>query len=225
MTITRKLTLAACLLAVAACSSEERDETIGTAVYSDLKGRYMSSAKPSKDAATATSSSPAKGDLSWIETNTKPLIIVLVEKMEGMAFLSFQVQNGPYKTWRTKNGASYTFKGPFVTGTKALGADLVSASVPASIQSSGSHRRTHYYLDGDDQVAPLQAECSWTFVGAETTQILNKSYATKHYKESCVAGEIGFKNDYWLDSSGITRQSRQFVSETVGYVSLLVILE
>lgn len=225
MTMTRKLTLAACLFSMAACSSEDREETIGTAVYSDLKGRYEAAAKPSKGATSAKPSSSGQRDLSWIETNTKPLIIVLVEKIEGMAFLAFQVQNGSYKTWRTKNGATYTFKGPFITGTKALGADLVSASVPSSIKSSGSSHRTHYYLDGDDQVAPLQAECTWKFVGAETTQIINKAYATKHYKESCVAGEFKFTNDYWLDSTGSARQSRQFVSETVGYVSLLVILE
>lgn len=111
-----------------------------------------------------------------------------------------------------------------MTGTKGLGEDLMSASVPSAVRSSGTQNRTHYYLDSGDQMATHPVQCTWTFVGSETIPVHTKSYNTKHYKESCKSEDLKFKNDYWLDSAGVARQSRQFVSKTVGYVSLLKIL-
>lgn len=209
----------ACLLVLAACGSEEREETFATAAYADIKSKYLSKSKKGE------SGQPAQRDLSWINTNTKPLTIVLVEKWQGMGFLALQVQNGSYKTWRAKDGTTFTFKGPFMSGTKGLGDDLTSAKVPAKVASAGTQNRIHYYLDSEDQIAPRDYHCSWKFVGSETIAVHTKSYNTMHYSESCKSGEFNFKNDYWLDSAGIARQSRQFVSETVGYVSLLKILE
>ncbi|WP_380056263.1 YjbF family lipoprotein [Falsihalocynthiibacter sp. SS001] len=213
----RRLSLGVCLLALAACGSEEREETFGSAVYEDLKAKYID--KPEEGAA------PAARDLSWIETNTKPLIVVVIEETQGMGFLAYQANNKGYKTWRTSDDTSFIFRNGFLTGTKGLGQDLVSASVPSRAASSGSQARTHYYLDGDDNVVGQNFACNWKFVGSETTPVIIKTYQTKHYSESCESGELSFKNDYWLDSSGIIRQSRQYVSETVGYVSLLKILE
>lgn len=214
-----KIFVCTSLFLVAACGNKDQEDTYVTAVYADLKDKYANRGKSSKG------SKPAERDLSWVATNKKPLTIVLVEKWQGMGFLALQVQNGPYKTWRAKDGTTFTFKGPFMTGTKALGDDLMSASVPKSIASSGAQNRTHYYLNNEDQMVARSVRCEWKFVGSETIPVLTKSYSTKHYKESCSQGDLAFKNDYWLDSSGIARQSRQFVSETVGYVSLLKILE
>lgn len=214
-----KFSAFACLMLLTACGSEEREETFTTAAYSDIKSKFLSKGKKGESA------QPAQRDLSWIDSNTKPLTIVLVEKWQGMGFLALQVQNGAYKTWRAKDGTTFTFKGPFMTGTKGLGDDLMSAKVPSSVVSSGVQNRTHYYLNNEDHMTSQDVQCTWKFVGAETIPIHTKSYNTKHYNESCKSGEFKFKNDYWLDSAGIARQSRQFVSKTVGYVSLLKILE
>lgn len=213
----RMASLGACLVALTACSSEEREESFGTAVYQDLKIKY--------DTRGNEGAVPAARDLSWIETNTKPLIVVLVEEIQGMGFLAKQADNKGYVTWRSSDNTNFTFRNGFLTGTKGMGEDLVSAYVPTQVASSGTQKRIHYYLDPDDQVSGLPVECKWNYVGVESTPVITKTYETKHYKESCKSDELTFKNDYWLDSGGIIRQSRQYVSETVGYVSLLKILE
>jgi hypothetical protein len=213
--IRQKFALIATVLALTACGSEEQEATIASTAFNQVKAKFGGSA--------GASGAAAQPDMSWIETNEKPLTIVLVENSQAMGFLALEVTNGRYKTWRSSDGATFTIRNGFLTATKALGEDLVSAQVPVSVITSGTQKRVHYYLDGDEQVAPTSLSCNWKYVGAEVSPILTKTYQTKHYQESCSSDDLSFRNDYWIDSSGSVRQSRQFVSSGVGYLSLMAI--
>lgn len=213
----QKLATTALLLTLAACGSEKRETSLSATVFGQLKSKF--------DGTSAPSAASAQPDMSWIESNEKPLTIVLVESSQAMGFLALEVTNGRYKTWRSSDGVTFTLKNGFLTATKALGEDLVSAHVPVAVAASGTQSRMHYYLDGDEVLVPSKLECTWQYIGAETSPILTKTYQTKHYREACSGDDLSFSNDYWVDSGGLLRQSRQFVSNTVGYLSLMAIKE
>ena len=75
------------------------------------------------------------------------------------------------------------------------------------------------WLTGDNQRKHLNFECTLTVTsGAQRIVILDKSFAVEQAIETCKSTELEITNDYFFEKSGKIRQSKQYHSETLGYI-------
>jgi hypothetical protein len=167
---------------------------------------------------------------AFLDTVTVPTLEVTVEKSDQTAFLIPAAyrkdrRQGRVTVWKTVEGENVVVRSGVLIGTKGLGRDLVSADASAVIknivtkQSGGGLRVLHVRNDvnGADE---LRIQCEITVVGPESITIIERSYPTLHMNEKCVAGSGEISNDYWVDSAGDVRQSKQWAGPSVGYLSL-----
>ena len=131
-------------------------------------------------------------------------------------------ENRGENTWISPDGISVTFESGVLVATRGLGPDLMAAEVSGIVaalrQGGGESRRTHEYLDGNDQIVRQIYDCRVTPAGAERITAFDRVYATVKYEENCALGAQRFQNIYWIDSTGVVRKSRQLISPPVGYL-------
>lgn len=132
-------------------------------------------------------------------------------------------QNGADTTWATADQIAVIMRGGVVRGTRGLGEDLMSAAIPGEslLRQGGSvTRREYFHLDGDDQTVRRKFSCEIHEQDAASLVIAEKRYQTRHFEERC-SGESGeFTNDYWFLADGRMIQSRQWISQSVGFMKL-----
>ncbi len=210
--------LVCAVVIVSGCGTKTgEDPALSARVWASVKAKLATSKAP-------TTAAPTE-DLSWIDEFEQPLMLALIESTKGVGFLVPTTVNAGQVTWRASDGVALTLQNGVITQTRGLGHDIMSAQAPRRPLPQGHHKRVYFRLDGEGKTVHASFECDWRLVGSENVQIINKSFKTTHYAESCQGDSGKITNNYWVDSAGITRQSRQFVSETVGYVSLQRIIE
>lgn len=162
-----------------------------------------------------------------IDTVTVPYAMVGIERRGAYASMTLAGQNGPFNSWVTSDGAGIVLQGDILTGTKGLGADLITADitgVAAALRPNGpaSTERVHSFLDGEGRSFAMRYRCAFTPSGTEEITIIGKTYNTRVVGESCRSNQGRFENRYWIGlDDGIMWQSRQWVSDGVGSVLVL----
>jgi hypothetical protein len=205
-------------LFVAACGTESQGP--GAQIAQSVKGLFQPG---------ASGPPPGPDDLltrDVIDQVTVPYAMVGVERRGAYASMTLAGQNRSYDSWVTSDGAGIVLQNDILTGTKGLGADLVTADpgrlaalLPAG---SGATDRVHTYLNGEGRSFRISYRCTLTAQGDETITIIGKSYATRVVTETCDSDEESFENRYWIGrSDGVMWQSRQWVSGGIGHVLLL----
>ncbi|MGL4321800.1 MAG: YjbF family lipoprotein [Paracoccaceae bacterium] len=165
-----------------------------------------------------------------IDTVTVPYAMVGIERREAYATMTLAGQNGPYDSWVTADGAGIVLRNDVLTGTKGLGADLVTADpgeISAVLRSgqSGAVSRTHEYTDGEGRIFTNTYACTLSPAGSEAITIIGGTYQTRVMSEICTSNQEEFENRYWIGKSdGIMWKSRQWVSADVGHVLLLTLV-
>lgn len=165
-----------------------------------------------------------------IDTVTVPYAMVGIERREAYASMTLAGTNGPYDSWVTSDGAGIVLRNDVLTGTKGLGADLVTAdvgAVPTLLRSgqSGTVSRVHEYTDGEGRNFTIIYACTLSPAGTEAITIIGKTYQTRVMSETCTSNQDEFQNRYWIgQSDGVMWQSRQWVSGDVGHVLLLTLV-
>ncbi|WP_170168856.1 YjbF family lipoprotein [Rhodovulum iodosum] len=150
---------------------------------------------------------------------TDPLILARVDRTGGMSFIVRTRKYGATEVWQSTDDVSITLIGGILRATRGLGDDLMSSDVmPLGMQADSG--REHYYFGGDARTRLVTFACTRQTLGTERIIVLERAYSARHIAETCQAGETRFTNEYWVDSRGVMRQSRQWVSRGVGYVTL-----
>ena len=152
-----------------------------------------------------------------------PILLVKVPKLGTQGYLGVYGTNRDVVTWSTTDHTTISLRNGLVTATRGLPGDLMSASLPtvADIRAgSGAVARTHYYLDGLDQTTPVVFRCIMADAGPASIDVVQLSYNTRHYTESCTGGNDTFTNEYWFDGKNVLRQSRQWVGKLSGYLEI-----
>ncbi|WP_299293320.1 YjbF family lipoprotein [uncultured Tateyamaria sp.] len=164
-----------------------------------------------------------------IDQLTVPSLEVIVEDRDATAFLiPFSERRdsrpGLLRTWRTANDAMVVMRGDVLVTTRGLGNDLAGSQADAAVRAiqaqspiSGAH--TIYYVDGDNQTQSIALECEMRTVGAETIEIVQRSFNTVHLQENCTGTRGIITYDYWVDRrDGTVLQSRQWGGPNLGYI-------
>lgn len=153
----------------------------------------------------------------------QPLILARIESRGVTGALAPSQRNGADVTWASSDLVGVILRDGVMRGTRGLGEDLMSADIPsaASLRQDGAvTRRSYFHLDGNEQTQRLNYTCNVYSRGEARLVILERSYNSMHYAESCQGDGPAFINEYWFLNSGKIVQSRQWVSRTVGFLKL-----
>jgi hypothetical protein len=154
-------------------------------------------------------------------------IEVVVERRDRLAYLSLSGERrdgapGRIQVWRSEDNASLAMRNGVLVQTRGLGGDILSSSVQVRGDGpgpSGGGERVMYVRALDNKELRLAMACELEDMGAETIEIVEIRYATRHLQERCSAVQGAIRNDYWIDSrSGLVWQSRQWAGPYIGYM-------
>lgn len=157
---------------------------------------------------------------------TDSLIRTRTQKTGQRSLLYIAQRNGAAQTWFSPDKASVLMRTGLILRTTGLGTDLYSVEAPAMLAvlerkgPVGAARRVHRTLDGANALVVEVFDCMISDQGAETISVLNRSFSTRHYTEACKSTSSAFENDYWLDTKGVLRLSRQWVGQEYGSLQL-----
>lgn len=152
-----------------------------------------------------------------------PVDLVTIEQSRAQGVIAKIATNGPVETWSSVDNKTLGLQGGVIVSSRGLGDDLLAADAPSAAilaRDGEGHGRLHTTLGPDDRAIVRKYDCSVAEIGPETLSFVERSYATRHYRETCVSGAGHFVNDYWFQNSGRIRQSRQWISTGVGYVAI-----
>jgi hypothetical protein len=158
-----------------------------------------------------------------------PYAMVGIERRGAYASMTLAGSNGRNESWVTSDGAGIYLRNGLLTGTKGLGADLLTAdlgNLEGNLDaSSGAHQRVHRMLDGEGRIVITRYSCQSRAAGPETIEIIGKAYATQLVVEECSGTDGAFENRYWIGrADGVMWKSRQWVSDKVGHVIVLTLV-
>lgn len=208
-----KLFIAASLWAgLAACGTDKSSTQLFAVFQSAFKGRA---------AAGETNKTITRADIAGFPD---PLILASINT-RGSALLGVSGTNGPDKTWRSADGVAFTLRKGVLVSTRGLGEDLMSANVPDIISMRGKTAHVYYYLDGSEVIHPVSHICTVTITGRESVVVLGKSYPTLRITETCHSGDLRIQNVFWIGVNRKIRKSKQFISDSVGYVTLQHVID
>ncbi len=216
----RKLLSASALVLAAACSSGGPSPIV-TVVKSVVL--------PSKDEAE-TKAAPAPITRERIVKNGLAMIRARLETDEKASILTaFSVNNG-YVTFANSTRQSINLRGGLITATRGIGQDLLSvihsANDPVATQTlpdlwPESYRRGYRFAGKGPEGDVLTFACNVRRLPATTIEIVEISYDTVEFRESCVAPDRSFTNTYFAEvETGQIWKSRQWVGAELGYISL-----
>lgn len=163
--------------------------------------------------------------LTRAELDETDATIVLTElpARESIATQAITSVNGNKVTWSGGDDTQFTTQQGFLIATRALGEDLMWVDVEgfgaALGRASGStYQRKMAWLGSMDEIRVEEFTCTLAAQGADVLEIVGKRFHTRVYRDECVGSSQHFENVYWIDSERKVRKSRQYVSESVGYL-------
>lgn len=148
---------------------------------------------------------------------TDPLIRTRSEKTKGYSLLYVAQRNGDAQIWKSPDNVSFTMIDGIITQTRGLDGDLYAADVAqlraalANRSGAQSVQRINRRLDGSNAVVSIRLDCTLSDLGSESVEVLTLRYTARHFQETCRSEEESFTNDYWIDTKGIMRASRQWI--------------
>lgn len=141
-------------------------------------------------------------------------------RQRGIKFpMSLLERKGPVSIWQASDGAQLFLRDGMVIGTRSFGLDLMSATVPSAgelVGGAATHSRTHHYLDGADSPVRRAYTCT-TEPGTS-----DKGPTVAHHVVEICQSDVGrIRNEFWIDGGLNVVQSRQWVSQGVGYAEFV----
>jgi hypothetical protein len=203
------------LFAVTACGTD-RDAT------ATIRSMQTSASALVGGLKTPTSPAPpARVTRDVLNTITSPVDLVLVEKAGVQGVIGKLGTSGDVETWASIDNLTLSMRDGMILATRGFAGDLMSAQVPrlSQVMKPGQpYTRRYGVLSGDDQIMMQQFDCQTARVGAETITIVDLRFATQRITETCVGPTGAHKNDFWVETGGKLRRSRQWIGESIGFV-------
>ena len=147
-----------------------------------------------------------------------PMLFVSAAQTGVAATLVPVRQVGPVRIWQARDGVQIITRDGFVTGTRGLGHDLMSADlvglVAALNRGPARYTRQLSFLEGDLRTTVATFDCTITQIG--TT---GQAPAVTIWRETC-NGRDSFENTYHRGADGTLWSSRQWVSAPFGTLEI-----
>lgn len=201
-------------LALAGCGTDT-DQTAGTRAWLALAQQARA-----PDGEPAPQGGLTRAALAAVIT---PVDLVTVEKTGASGLIARIGANGGVETWGSADDRTVAMRNGVIVATRGLGADLMAAEVPALSRiatGQGAHGRTHVTLTGDEMPLRDSYACVLAAMGTEEMVIVERRMALRRVQETCSGRAGSFANDYWFDGRGILWQSRQFIGQDLGHLTI-----
>lgn len=132
-------------------------------------------------------------------------------------------QNGDRVTWAGMDERSVTTQSGIVVATRGMGFDLYAADVDGTVAALAGgpteYQRRFELLEGDDDIARAELNCTFERVGVEAVTLATGQYTAVRFKEVCLNDLIGFENAYWVQEGGKMVQSQQWISPNLTHLT------
>jgi hypothetical protein len=220
---TRLAAVAAALVLLAACGNDKGGANPVAAAVGQMAKTTL--AKGKKGTAPAAKAAAPVGRAE-LEAFGKPILRIQSKGLGQDAFLTVVDAKDNVVTWTAQGQANFSLRDGVLIQTRGVGADLMSAQVPSLAQLKGgaSYERIYFFLGADDIGTRRTYDCTAATVGRETIEVIGKSHATTHVTETCTRPNGKVTNDYWIEGNAV-RKSRQWASNTVGYLEFEQIID
>lgn len=227
----RKLAVASlCALSLVACSSNNEERFgLPKTIATSLKTAIASRRAGKRPVVQVTPQMLADTKIAAIQVNP--------EKAGGSDFLRRiasrrDSRNRVNEVWQSSDNAQIFLRNGVLVGTRGVGTDIISSTASETIsalqsgQSVGS-TRSYNISNGDNTAERADFRCSVNNLGPADIIIVNQSFRTSHFRESCLggpSGEVSITNDYWvLPGSGTVKKSRQWAGPASGYFEIILL--
>jgi len=153
-----------------------------------------------------------------------PLMVANVIERNAVTTFVLVSERGDDRIWRTRDNVTISTRDGFLTSTRALVGDLMSADVEESralvlAGQPGLAVRIHRYLDGQNGIEIDSYVCEISPRGSEDLAFDGVQLRASVIAETCTNPGNDFENFYWV-SGGRVVQSLQWIGPEVGAISM-----
>lgn len=127
------------------------------------------------------------------------------------------------QTWLGADGATITLEKGRIKATRGMGDDVMGSTseIPfwKDIDDASPYKRTVSYLSGNNKIHQKKYLCEIKKIGEkETIKVWGVAFLVEKYEEYCDFKKENIRNKYYLDIEKNVRRSRQYHSDTLGYI-------
>jgi hypothetical protein len=153
-----------------------------------------------------------------------PILFVEIDRGQN-GTLSQYPGEGVGQTWLGVDGSTVTLDNGLLKATRGMGDDLMGSEISHEINWSDlkevSYKRRMAFLRLDNKTPINEYTCTLTDMNRkETINLFDADFSVKHVQETCRGLTGSFVNDYYIDTHGLVRNSRQYQSEKIGYMTI-----
>ena len=207
------------LLALSACGNSPELETGETKVLKIIKDKMET---PS--GATAYIDARKLVSREILDSVGVPILFVEIDRGQN-GTLSQYPGEGIGQTWLAVDGSTITLENGILKATRGMGDDLMGSEISDEINwidlDDVSYERRMAYLRLDNKTLINEYTCTLTDMNrVETINLFDADFSVKHVQETCRGAAGSFVNDYYIDTEGLVRNSRQYQGEKIGYMTI-----
>jgi len=207
------------LLALSACGNSPELETGETKVLKIIKDKMET---PS--GATAYIDARKLVSREILDSVGVPILFVEIDRGQN-GTLSQYPGEGIGQTWLAVDGSTITLENGILKATRGMGDDLMGSEISHEINWSDlkevSYKRRMAYLRLDNKTLINEYSCTLTDMNSmETINLFDADFSVKHMQETCRGLAGSFVNDYYIDTEGLVRNSRQYQGAKIGYMTI-----
>ena len=207
------------LLALSACGNSTELETGETKVLKIIKDKLDA---PSGAVAHIDARKVVSRDI--IDGVGVPILFVEIDRGQNGTMTQYPGV-GDGQTWLGVDGSTVTLDNGLLKATRGMGDDLMGSEISHEINWSDleevSYERRLAYLRFDNKTFIDEYSCTLTDMNSmETISLFDAEFSVKHVQETCRGAAGSFVNDYYIDTEGLVRNSRQYQGEKIGYMTI-----
>ena len=106
-----------------------------------------------------------------------------------------------------------------------MGDDLMGSEISLEINWSDleevPYERRMAYLRFDNKTHINEYSCTLTDMNSmEKISLFDAEFSVNHVQETCRGAAGSFVNDYYIDTEGLVRNSRQYQGNKIGYMTI-----
>ncbi len=126
-------------------------------------------------------------------------------------------------TWLGADGATITFDNGILKASRGMGDDVMGgiSFMPSwgSIDGSKNYTKKLSYLSGNNKLYIQKFDCKIIKTSKKiNVKIWEVIFKVNKFEEICFWNDKIIKNIFYLDNENIVRRSRQYHSESLGYI-------
>ena len=207
------------LIALSACGNSTELETGETKVLKIIKDKLDA---PSGATAYIDARKVVSRDI--IDGVGVPILFVEIDRGQNGTMTQYP-GIGVGQTWLGVDGSTITLDNGLLKATRGMGDDLMGSEISMEINWSDleevPYERRLAYLRLDNKTLINQYSCTLTDTKSmETINLFDADFSVNHVQETCRGAAGSFVNDYYIDTEGLVRNSRQYQGEKIGYMTI-----